>query len=663
MATRTLSSIKTAVEEALGTQGDKVTTYSTIYDLPLSGDLQVGDKAFVQSNALDSDSLLYFWNGSGWYKLATVNQSPSFDSNGSPLASYSLATDGTPTVVTLLASDPEGLPIQWSFETSGLVSEATVVQGTGDSANKFTITPSSSESDEGEFIITFKASDGVNLTSAASTFSLAFLVNYSTTQSTNASSFHFLKNEIYVIGRGTRTELTGSGETVNNAFAITKYDDTGTEVYHNVIANTKNNYTGQSSGPIAVTSNYIFFATKSAYVFSNSIRNTITVTRFDRDTGNYSQGSQIGVGSSYSAENPSYIKQSVLGGILLVGGDVTTATNYKTLTICRFPETTYVSGDTINANSSHFYKYYTVASASYDSWSAPSSVFELSDGSIVTINTHANYYNSFANSHTFITVSKFSADGTPSTVITQRPHTTGTSTTAGHFLVTGALGSDDKILICTNYLGDKNTIQLTLLNSDLTLNTTRAFSINGQLVLSNTTNRWSCYPILAADGDFIIMAYDDDRNTAIIGKVSGSDLSDQETWYRKEYIADLSSTQRYLDGTLGAFVFNRRTGTNPYELTRKSGKFDGTWPPPEFGSAFGTPSSVSITTQTPRWSNTYTTTNPSEINWTENEYQTSNLFDLWGNYPTSSGADAYYWDFEDSSFSPSLFDTRTISVV
>lgn len=245
MAIRRLSSIKTAVEESLGTQGDKVATYSTIYDLPLSGDLQVGDKAFVQSNALESNSLLYFWNGSGWYKLATVNQTPSFDSNGSSLASYSLATDGTPTVVTLLASDPEGLPIQWSYETSGLVSEATIVQGTGDSANKFTITPSTAESDEGEFIITFKASDGVNLTSSVSTFKLTFAKYYLISIPATNASYTTNATRGAIGARGQRSSSVDADGNIYTSWYAGNYLNTQSSNYAVTYIVTKHDIDGQ----------------------------------------------------------------------------------------------------------------------------------------------------------------------------------------------------------------------------------------------------------------------------------------------------------------------------------------------------------------------------------------------------------------------------------
>ena len=111
-----------------------------------------GDQAFVTGN-----NNLYIYSGTGWYKIATVqNDSPSAITgvNGT----YSLAIDGTATTITAVSTDPEGFPLTWSYSTSGLGSIATVSQ----SDNVFTITPSTDDTDFGTFTLTINATDGVN---------------------------------------------------------------------------------------------------------------------------------------------------------------------------------------------------------------------------------------------------------------------------------------------------------------------------------------------------------------------------------------------------------------------------------------------------------------------------------------------------------------------
>ncbi len=138
--------------------------YSTIDDLPLSG-VVAGAQAYVSAT-----NRLYLWSGAGWYNIALINTAPTITTEGD--ASYILALDGTATVVTLEANDPEGIPITWSYAvtTGSLGSTATVSQAD----NVFTITPSTSSADQGTFTITFTASDGVNLAASASQFSLTF---------------------------------------------------------------------------------------------------------------------------------------------------------------------------------------------------------------------------------------------------------------------------------------------------------------------------------------------------------------------------------------------------------------------------------------------------------------------------------------------------------
>ena len=158
-----------------GGGGGSTTVYATPDDLPLTGNT-AGDMAYVTST-----NRMYIFTGTGWYNIALINTSPTITTAGD--AAYDLATDGTPTVLTLVATDPEEVPIAWSYAvTAGsLGSTATVAQ----SNNVFTITPSTNKANAGSFTLTFTASDGVNLDTAVSSFSLSFfLAEYNSTKTT-----------------------------------------------------------------------------------------------------------------------------------------------------------------------------------------------------------------------------------------------------------------------------------------------------------------------------------------------------------------------------------------------------------------------------------------------------------------------------------------------
>ena len=117
----------------------------------------VGDQRVINNN-------LYIWNGSGWYRIALINASPTWDSGGQPAGSYVLDADSPQdaTVITLAASDPDGLPISYNYITSGQMdSIATISQD----SSVFTITPKTSTQvpDGGTGSITFRATDGINI--------------------------------------------------------------------------------------------------------------------------------------------------------------------------------------------------------------------------------------------------------------------------------------------------------------------------------------------------------------------------------------------------------------------------------------------------------------------------------------------------------------------
>ena len=145
--------------------GGGVTTYATVAELPLTNNTN-GDMAFVEET-----DRLYLSNDNGWFNIALINTSPTITQGGT--GSYVLATDGTPTVITLTATDPEEVPLTWSYTvTSGaLGTTATVSQAD----NVFTITPGTTDPDDaGTFEITFSVTDGTNIVNDVNTFTLAF---------------------------------------------------------------------------------------------------------------------------------------------------------------------------------------------------------------------------------------------------------------------------------------------------------------------------------------------------------------------------------------------------------------------------------------------------------------------------------------------------------
>lgn len=160
----------------IGIQPSSVKLYATVDDLPSTG-IPEGTQALV-----DDTNRLYIFTDAGWYNIALVNQTPSISGVES---SYTLE-GGVNTTITITATDPEGFPLTYSIASDTSGSIATVTQGTGANSNVFTIAPSTSNA--GTFSLTFRASDGVNIATAVSSFTLSLIVTNSQYTSTLLTS-------------------------------------------------------------------------------------------------------------------------------------------------------------------------------------------------------------------------------------------------------------------------------------------------------------------------------------------------------------------------------------------------------------------------------------------------------------------------------------------
>ena len=115
-------------------------------------------------------SKLYVNSGISWLELGIVDNDP-IPITGVQSA-YTLAENGTPTIITAQSTDPEGLPLTWSYAvTSGTLGDtATITQ----LDNVFTINPSSVEAHAGTFSVTFSVTDGTNIITQVADFTLNF---------------------------------------------------------------------------------------------------------------------------------------------------------------------------------------------------------------------------------------------------------------------------------------------------------------------------------------------------------------------------------------------------------------------------------------------------------------------------------------------------------
>ena len=146
-----------------GAAGSSVTAYANF--AAFANGTTEGDFAFAQDT-----KALYVWDGTEWDRIYSgSNETPTWTTE--PNANYDLEEDGTATIISVSATDPEGFPITYTYDTNpSNQSQATISESNG----TFTITPSTTESDAGEFTLRIKATDGLHITSKSSAMKLDF---------------------------------------------------------------------------------------------------------------------------------------------------------------------------------------------------------------------------------------------------------------------------------------------------------------------------------------------------------------------------------------------------------------------------------------------------------------------------------------------------------
>jgi len=158
----TVSTLATAI---VGTS-----VYATINDLPNSNN-DSGDQALVQSN-----DRYYIWTDSSWRAAGLINRSPVISlSPTSSIPRYNIDSTGAAFTITLSAVDSEGFPVTIlsALTDSNFDAIATVSQDS--SVFTFDAQDSAiSNSLTGSGIATFRATDGVNISSVSPKFYLTY---------------------------------------------------------------------------------------------------------------------------------------------------------------------------------------------------------------------------------------------------------------------------------------------------------------------------------------------------------------------------------------------------------------------------------------------------------------------------------------------------------
>jgi hypothetical protein len=151
---------------AAGAAGSSVTAYANLAAFPSSGNT-VGDFAFAQDN-----KALYVWDGTEWDRIYSGVQE-SIEWTTEPPNEHSLNNDGTTSIISGVAADPDSFPITYSYDTNP-ANPSQVASVVNNNDGSFTLTPSTTEADAGSFIFRSKANDGISTIKKSTTVTLLF---------------------------------------------------------------------------------------------------------------------------------------------------------------------------------------------------------------------------------------------------------------------------------------------------------------------------------------------------------------------------------------------------------------------------------------------------------------------------------------------------------
>ena len=197
-------------------EGGRADVLANMAALVAKTGMVAGDTALV--TALNK---MFVYTASGWFLIATIqNNAPSTITGVD--GSYTLAADGTATVVTVVSTDPEGFPLTFSHAvtTGSLGSIATVAQGTGANTNVFTITPSTDSANVGNFSLTFSVTDGsTGAVNAISAFSLSFNVENSRYTALSVKATATGSNKTFDDASTSDHTITTTGNTTASTFS------------------------------------------------------------------------------------------------------------------------------------------------------------------------------------------------------------------------------------------------------------------------------------------------------------------------------------------------------------------------------------------------------------------------------------------------------------
>lgn len=195
--------------------GAGISTVTNVSDLPSV--TQAYSKILVTGT-----NTLYQYSTGGWYPIAIINNfNPAFTT--SPDATYALSLSGAATTVTVLATDSDDVPIKYITIADSDFNTFATISHDSDKHNVFTVIPIDSDgsnSGNKSGVVTFRASDGVNVSNANSTFTLTFITSVANSNYTRLLTKADSSSTDNQVDASTNSHtITESGSVISTAFS------------------------------------------------------------------------------------------------------------------------------------------------------------------------------------------------------------------------------------------------------------------------------------------------------------------------------------------------------------------------------------------------------------------------------------------------------------
>lgn len=143
------------------------TIYANNSSLPTSG-LSAGEMAFSSGN-----NTLFISNGSGWYRIALLNETPTVSATSDYIIGSSMVIPPSSTVdIPFTISDPEGFPVTTTVSNTGIANTSIAEFTYTDANTTLSVTTGSTLITSGAATLTLSSTDSINITLTQYDFSI-----------------------------------------------------------------------------------------------------------------------------------------------------------------------------------------------------------------------------------------------------------------------------------------------------------------------------------------------------------------------------------------------------------------------------------------------------------------------------------------------------------